>query len=253
MPRSPCAEGGGRQATLARHGLPVRLLHAVNALAVLVLLATGAALDGRLGAGALLGGHAALHAAHQKLGLLFVIAWLLLAAWRPGAFARLLGQVLHYRRGDASWPLAFLRFCFRPDCHAAPFHDGRFDPAQRLVFLALIATALLASASGIYLYLAPPLGPAALAWAIRLHMAAVWLLMGGLGLHIVAGAGVLPTHRGLARAMFGNGRVPAALAQVLWPAWAGRAAAKEAAAGPAGAPAPTPDDAQAAGPGSSRR
>lgn len=219
MSRSPCADGGART-TLLRHRLGARVLHAVDALLVLVLLASGIALGSWLSpqATALLGGHEALAAAHQKLGLVFVIAWLLMAAWAPARWARVLCDVLHFRRRDRRWPVEFLRHYRHPKGHAAPFHDGRFDPVQRLVFLGLIAAIALASASGIALYLAP-FGPSALAWAVRVHGASVGLLLACLGVHIAAGSGVLRTHRGLARAMFGNGQVPVPMAQALWPAW----------------------------------
>lgn len=208
--------------TLARHGLAARLLHAFNALAVLVLLATGLALGDWLAVRMTdwMGGHAEVDALHRTLGLAFVIAWLLLVALLPARIGRLLRDVSRFQRVDWSWPRAFLRFYAHPRSCRLPLHDGRFDPAQRLVFAALIGALALAGASGVYLYLAPPWSRVALAAAIWLHVASAWLLIACVILHIVAGSGLLRTHRGLAAAMFGNGRVTRELAERLWPGWA---------------------------------
>ncbi|TAN14128.1 MAG: cytochrome b/b6 domain-containing protein [Burkholderiaceae bacterium] len=208
--------------TLARHGLAARVLHALNALAVLILLASGLALADWLGARgtALLGGHTAVDALHQTLGLAFVIAWLLLVALLPSQIGRLLRDVFHFKRADWRWPAAFLRFYFRPGSHAMPAHDGRFDPAQRIVFIGLIVALPVLGTSGAYLYLTPPLGRMALAGVVWLHVASAWLLIACVCLHILAGSGILRTHRGLVTAMFGNGRVTQDMADELWPEWA---------------------------------
>jgi hypothetical protein len=60
------------------------------------------------------------------------------------------------------------------------------------------------------------------AWAVRIHLAAAWVFIGAVGVHVVAGTGLLPTHRGVARAMFGDGRVQTELVCRLWPGWTAR-------------------------------
>lgn len=208
--------------TLARHSLGERILHVLNALAVIVLIITGLALDDLLTErlGMLLGGHLQVSTVHQWLGLAFVIAWLLLLL--SGRISRLLRDVMYFRRDELRRLPAFLCFYLRPSHHPVPFHDGRFDPAQRMIFIAIIATTVLAGVSGAYLYLTPPFGRVLLVYAIRIHIIAVWLLLACLCIHIAAGIGLLPTHRGLATAMFGNGRVTITLAQTLWPGWTRR-------------------------------
>ena len=227
MSSSPSGDAPAAAApTLARHGLGTRLLHGINALAVLILLASGLALGDWLSARMTdwMGGHTAVDALHQTLGLVVVIAWLLLVALLPGRVGRLLHDVLHFHRADWRWPGAFLRFYVDPEGRTLPSHDGRFDPAQRIVFFGLIATLFLVGVSGVYLYLTPPLGRVALKGAIWLHVASAWLLIACVLVHIVAGCGLLRTHRGLAAAMFGNGRVARAVAERLWPEWARRQA-----------------------------
>ncbi|TAN05740.1 MAG: cytochrome b/b6 domain-containing protein [Rhodanobacteraceae bacterium] len=214
-------------ATLPRHGRGVRMLHGINALVVLILLVTGLALGGLLPgrAVALLGGHLGTDAAHRLLGLAFAVALVVLVATLPRRAGRLLRDVVRFRHGDWRWPLRFLAFYGARRGGRAPFHDGRFDPAQRIVFMGLVLAVAAVAASGVYLYFwtpAFPLGQASLAFAIRVHVAAAWLLIACLCLHVIAGSGLPWTHRGLVAAMFGNGRVPAVLAHTLWPGWASR-------------------------------
>lgn len=213
--------------TLVRHGFGTRLLHGADAVVVTVLLVTGVALGGLVPDRAVgwLGGHERVNSVHQVLGVAFAAALVLLALTLPRRIARLLRDAGGFRRGHGRWLPQFLAHLVAPGRHAVPFHDGRFDPAQRIVFLGILATLAVALATGLYLYFwtpAFPFGQAPLGYAIRVHIAAAWLLIACLCLHVAAGLGVLPTHRGLARAMFGNGRVSARLARTLWPGWAAR-------------------------------
>lgn len=217
---------------LIRHGRTARVLHAANAAVVIVLLVTGLALGDVVSArvAGWLGGHERINAAHQWLGLAFAVAMVLLAAALPRRVARLLRDSSRFRRGDGRWIRAFLAYLVAPRLRAPPFHDGRFDPAQRLVFLGILVGIAGVTASGVYLYAWTPafaLGQMSLAYAIRVHIVAAWLLIACLALHIAAGSGLPWTHRGLVRAMFGHGRVPISLARRLWPGWARRQAETE--------------------------
>ena len=225
------------RATLARHSFAARVLHALNALVIIVLLVTGLALGdllvGRMVL--LLGGHSTVNATHQFLGLAFVSAWTALLLALPGGLGRLLRDTVYFRRRELRWPLDFLRFSLWPRRYPAPFHDGRLDPAQRVIMIGIFAAVALVSISGVYVYLTPPFGRMMLANAIRLHIAAAWLLIGCVCIHIAVGSGLLRTHRGLVTAMFGNGRVAATLARTLWPGWARRQTDMDSDAPPAAA------------------
>ncbi|TAM09425.1 MAG: cytochrome b/b6 domain-containing protein [Nevskiaceae bacterium] len=225
-----------RSGLLRRHGRTVRIAHGVNALAVIVLLVTGLALGDRLTAGieALLGGHEAINGAHRLLGLAFAVAVVGVPLVAVRRVAGLIRDVSTFRRGDGRWFPAFLSFYRQrgqgeAPCEA-PFHDGRFDPAQRVALLCILACCALLAASGVYMYWMPDWGRALFVIVINAHVYAAWVLMACLVLHIAAGLGVPRTHRGLARAMFGDGRVPVSLARSLWPGWARRRGAAEAAA-----------------------
>ncbi len=219
------AKGGAlTHTTLARHGLRARALHSLNALVIAVLLVTGLAL-GDIFANSvvtLLGGHLAVNSVHRQLGMIFVTALALLMLLLPGRVRCLLHDTTHFKRDELSWPLDFLRFYLWPARHPVPFHEGRFDPLQRVIFAGIIGSVVLACVSGVYIYLAPPLRQFLLAYSIRTHIVTSWLLIGFLCAHILAGSGLLRTHRGIATAMFGDGRVAVGLANNLWPGWTRR-------------------------------
>src|SRR5690625_1141511 len=127
---------------LKRHGLLTRWLHGANALTVLVLLFSGLALGDRLGDGPveLLGGHELVNDVHQWLGTGYTAAAVVLGLVFARKTAGLSKDVAVFRRADRAWVPAFARHYFRPGQYAPPFHEGRFDPAQRLVFIGLIVT-----------------------------------------------------------------------------------------------------------------
>lgn len=210
--------------SLRRHGLFAQVAHGADALAVLILLVTGFAVGGVLpeAVASGLGGHVALNGVHRELGLALSLLLVLATVLLFRRMARLVAAALYFPPRDWRWPWNFALHLVRPSRHAVPFHAGRFDPAQRLVFLALIASLCALCASGLYLYWSPPLPPSLMGPMIRVHVVAAWVLIAALGLHLLAAIGVLPTHRHLLGAMFGSGCVPVEAARRLWPGWTAR-------------------------------
>lgn len=211
---------------LPRHGLRARVLHALNALALLVLLASGLALGDWLPAPLVnaVGGHEAIDGVHQNLGLAFVGAAILasLCFWKSTGW--LLRELTRRRRGELRWVWDYLRHLLAPRHHAAPDHAGYFDPLERHVLALLLLAVVITGMSGVYLWWLPPAPTWLFIVMIRAHVAAAWGTLALLAVHVTAGLGVLPSHRGIARSMFGDGSVPLATARRLWPAWAARAA-----------------------------
>lgn len=209
---------------ILRHGRRARWLHGTNAVVLLTLVVTGLALGDWLPVRwvALAGGHDAINGLHRVLGLAFVLAALvvLAALWRGTVW--LAATLARFRRGDVRWVGAYFRALLRPARAPAPWHDGWFDPLERLVLALLLSVTVVVGVSGVYLYFLPSAPLWVFLVAIRAHVYGAWLLLALLAVHILAGLGVLPTHRGLARAMFGDGTVPAATAHRLWPGWAAR-------------------------------
>lgn len=211
---------------LLRHGRGTRIAHAINAVTVIVLLVTGLALGDRLtdGIEALLGGHLVINGTHRLLGLGFAAAVVLVPLGARQRVTGLIRDTLIFRSGDGRWFPAFLKFYWHHGRGQAPFHDGRFDPAQRIAFLGILTCCALLAASGVYMYWLPDWGRTLFVIVINTHVYAAWVLIVLLMLHVTAGLGLPRTHRGLARAMFGDGKVPARLARKLWPGWTRRQA-----------------------------
>lgn len=212
---------GGGAGRIRRHGRWLRWLHGANVLAMLLLVGSGLATGERLPASwtALPGGHEQLNSFHQGLGLILVLAVALLMLIARGGTYGLLRELLRLHWHELRWPLELLRHAARPDHHAPPVHDGRLDPLQRLVMLLLLLSAAIVGVAGMGLFLAADAPRWLLALLVRTHVYVSWLMLGALALHVLAGSGILPTHRGIARSMFGDGTVPLALAERLWPGW----------------------------------
>lgn len=208
--------------TLLRHGRDTRRAHLGVAVAVIALVFSGLGLAGLLPAQvvSLLGGHVWLDTTHRLFGLIFSVAFVLLALAVPVRTRGLMDDLSKFRRSDARWPLAFLQFSLHPERHRPPHHDGRFDPGQRVVFIGLGGSLVLLVASGVVLYIAPSSARLVLAWGVRVHIVATVVLIACACLHILAGSGLLRSHRGVARSVFGDGRVRLSLARRLWPTWA---------------------------------
>jgi formate dehydrogenase subunit gamma len=180
--------------------------------------------------------------------LLFTGWWLLSGhEGKPSAIASLFGTgdvVLHKRAGWALVALAaigvtiggraaltFVKETFRVDRgdlrwfrqlpRAAltgrfPRHKGHFDPAQRVLNVAFVATLLTLVITGIGLVTVP--GGSTFATLDRVHRDATTLLFVLVVLHVVVAIGVLPGYRGVWRSMHAGGRVATRTAARLWPA-----------------------------------
>lgn len=214
--------------TLIRHRLGARVVHAVVAIVAGALIVSG------LGSAAnlpepllkLLGGHSEIAWFHYWLGHGFSFAALILAFAVPGNLLQLVSSLLHMHRAEVKWFFDFLRMCRNPRL-AAPWHNGRFDPMQRIDLLLIGGALALLAMSGLALDVIPNESRRAIGWAIRIHVAAAAVLIGSVCLHGLVGSGLLPSHRGVGRTMFGDGRVEISLARRLWPGWSLRQSGRE--------------------------
>ncbi|WP_155343723.1 cytochrome b/b6 domain-containing protein [Acrocarpospora pleiomorpha] len=193
-----------------RYGRAARWFHALVYTVVLVLLTTGwwfivdryrHPLPGPDGL-------------HETTGLLLIGATLAYGIARARAVAAFLGESIEYRRGDgrwlAAWPRATLTGRF-------PYHDGRYDPGQRLANVVMVSTLTLIALSGLgMLYL--PAGAVSLL-AADVHRWATFVLTPVIVGHIVVAAGVLPGYQGVWRSIHLGGRLPRAVAHRIWPGW----------------------------------
>ncbi|MGH2651690.1 MAG: cytochrome b/b6 domain-containing protein [Actinomycetota bacterium] len=171
---------------------------------------------------ALLGGHVATARWHRWVGFGLLGFGVLVAVLRPGTSTWFLAESVRFRAGDLRWFARYPSFLLRPSRYPPAPHDGHFDPGQR-VFNVLVVTSLLVLAStGAVMSFPQRFLPPLFAASLRIHRAATWVLGIAVAGHLVVASGVLPGYRGVWRAMHRDGRVPAALGELLWPKWARR-------------------------------
>lgn len=221
---------------MQRHAPAVVALHAVVGALVLGLTATGLGLLGVLPTPLLylLGGHEAALVWHRLLGLTLTPLLVALPVVAPRAGRRFVADATRFCRADLPWVVGFAAHLVRPGRHVVPRHEGRFDPVQRLVFALMLVALGALVVSGAALLVLPGTSITVIAACVQVHETAGWMLVGLVGMHVLAGSGVLPTHRRVGRAMV-DGHVRAVVASRLWPAWAYRQSAPE----PAGELPPT--------------
>lgn len=214
-----------QQPTIRRHSGGVRLAHVTLAVAVGWLILSGLGIHENLPAWAIhtLGGHVLLVTSHRWLGYVLAAALLLALIFLRHRVRRFLGAIVSFHRADAAWLPGLLRSFVHVRDGRLPWHAGRFDPLQRLAFLILIGSLVLLIGTGIAVNFIPASSARmAFVWTLRTHLTTAWVFITVVGVHVFAGLGILPTHRGVIRAMFGDGRVTLKLSRRLWPGWTQR-------------------------------
>ncbi len=204
-------------APVERYNRRTRWLHAGVYLTVLVLLATGWWL--------LLGreGHPSPLARLTRMPdttLHTRVGWMLAGLAAAGTLVGVRGartfvvESIRFRRDDLTW---FARWPQAVRSGRFGWHDGHFDPGQRLANIALTAglIAVIGSGAGMALLHGGP----AFVWLVRVHRWSTYLLTPLLLGHIVIASGVLPGYRGTWRSMHLGGRLDPAVARRIWPAW----------------------------------
>lgn len=203
-----------------RHNRRTRWFHAGVYLMTLTLLGTGwwllAGQEGRPSPLARITGTPDT-TLHTVVGWAFVVlagAGLALGFRAVRTFAT---ESVRFRRTDlrwfARWPAATLTGRFS-------YHDGHFDPGQRLINLALAGGlfALIGSGAG----MASLHGGPVFAVLVQVHIWATYLVTVLIAGHVAVACGVLPGYRGVWRSMHLGGRLDRSVAFRLWPGWSAR-------------------------------
>jgi formate dehydrogenase subunit gamma len=211
-----------RARALRRNGRRSRWLHTLVYLSTLFLAYSGIAvlLEAHPGLARPLGGHVPTATSHRLVGYGLLAALALVAAvwWRPAG--RFLADSLRFSRLDLRWLAGYPRMALAPEGSRPAGHRGHFDPGQRVFNLLLLLALLVLGATGVVMGMPERFLPAVYGWSLRIHELATWVLLGLVTGHLLLASGALPGYRGVWRAMHLGGRVPAATARHLWPAWA---------------------------------
>lgn len=209
-----------------RNTRPTRLVHAAVYLTTFGAGLTGIALWGEDGVRAvaqMFGGHAGSSRLHRWLGYAVAAAPAAALLLKPRAVGRFFREASRIDPGDMMWWRRFPGFLLTPARRPPAPHRGHFDPGQRLMAWALVASLALLFLSGLAMVFAVDLLGGAFGLVSRIHTwsaVALALLVAG---HVGIGVGILKGYRGVWRAMHsgGRGEVPEELARSLWPVWAG--------------------------------
>lgn len=210
-----------RQVPLRRYNGRSRWLHAAVYLSVLILLATGWwLLLGREGDPSPLSRVSGVKdtTLHTWTGwALAALAGLALLVGVRGAITFTVESV-RFRRQDLHWfrrwPRAIMSGRFG-------YHQGHFDPGQRVANIAMMLALLAVIVSGAGMALLH--GGPAFVWLVQVHRWSTYLLTPFLLGHIVIASGILPGYRGAWRSMHLGGNIKPEDARRLWPGWLDRA------------------------------
>lgn len=216
------AAGTASTDRLLRNAAPARRLHTAMYLLTAFLLLSGVAVTGEgiRELERLLGGHVAAAAGHRWVGLALIAGAAAVVAARPRSVARFLVESLRFRRVEARWFLTWPAFLLRPDRHTPARHEGHFDPGQRVLNSVVVGAFLVLAATGVVMTVPRLVVPAVFGLSLRLHRSATWVLAASVAGHLLVATGMLPSYRGVWRAMHRGGTVPGDLARKLWPRWA---------------------------------
>ena len=211
--------------TVRRYSRGTRWFHAGTYTVVIVLLGTGWWLvAGREGEPSSLARATGLAdtTVHTYAG--WVLAALAALAVTVGARAArtFLVESVRVSRGDARW---FVRWPAAVFTGRFPYHEGHFDPGQRVANLLLVAllAALVGTGAGLTLIT----GGAGFVWLQRVHRWSTYLITPLIVGHVLIASGVLPGYRGVARSMHLGGRLRRDVARRVWPGWLARHDAPE--------------------------
>jgi formate dehydrogenase subunit gamma len=200
-----------------RYRRPARWFHAVIYVSVLILLATGWwLLVGQEGSPSLL----ARLAGMSDISLHKLVGWVLAGAALAGvllgirAIPSFVAESLRLRRSELGW---FARWPGAVFTGRFGWHQGRFDPGQRILNVTLILGLVVLIGSGVGLVVVH--GGPMFVVLFQVHKWATYLVTALILGHVLVASGVLPGYRGVWRSMHLGGRLDARVARRLWPAW----------------------------------
>jgi len=200
-----------------RYRRPARWFHALTYVSVLILLATGwwllAGQEGNPSPLAVVTGTSDI-SLHELVG--WIMAGLALAGVLLGirAIPSFVAESLRLRRSELGW---FARWPGAVFTGRFGWHQGRFDPGQRILNVTLILGLVVLIGSGVGLVVVH--GGPMFVVLFQVHKWATYLVTALILGHVLVASGVLPGYRGVWRSMHLGGRLDARVARRLWPAW----------------------------------
>lgn len=206
---------------IQRHSTLKRWVHGIHMAACLVLVATGLfvfvpALTAAAGPEIV----NALRIGHRIFAVMFIVVPLAGLVTAPKGFQHMLQNAFaKWDADDKTFMKLFLPYLFASKkIHMPAQHE--IKSGQRVADGALVLAAVAISISGVILWIGEPVSSAALAFALLVHDISFFgIAILGVA-HAYLGAGVFQPYRGMARVMFGDGKISEADALYHWGHWA---------------------------------
>lgn len=206
---------------IQRHSAQKRWTHGIHTVSCFALILTGLVLFVPAVAEAFgAGGVEFSRLAHRVFGVAFIVVPLISLIMAPKGFMHILQNLFaNWDADDKKFMALFPKYLFTPKTtHMPP--QRAVKSGQRLSDGALLAACLGIAVSGVMLWAGAYLPAIWITVALIVHdicFAGIAVIM---VVHIYLGAGIWQPYRGLARLMFGNGRVTVEEARYHWGHWA---------------------------------
>jgi len=206
---------------IQRHSLLKRWVHGLTMVSCMVLIASGAvvfipAVGRAVGSDFV----QLVRISHRVFAVLFIGAPLVGLIVAPKGFAHIVKNLTApWDADDKKFMMLFPKYLFAPKTTHMP-KQQEVKSGQRLSDATLILVAVLIAVTGVILWAGRFVSPEVFRVTLMLHDVAFVLISIIMCVHIYLGAGIFQPYRGLARLMFGNGRVTEEEARYHWGHWA---------------------------------
>jgi len=206
---------------IQRHSLLKRWIHGIHMVATLVLIASGTVIF-IPAVGRAVGPDIVqmVRLGHKIFAVVFIVGPLVGLIVAPKGFVHIMKNLFaKWDADDKLFMRKFAKYMFAPKTtHMPPQHEVK--SGQRLADGLLLFAAALIAVTGVVLWAGQFVSPEVFRIALLLHDVAFTLVVCIMCAHIYLGAGIFQPYRGLARLMFGNGRVTEEEALYHWGHWA---------------------------------
>lgn len=206
---------------IQRHSLLKRVIHGIHTVACLFLIASGVVIFVPA-VGRAVGPEFVqfVRITHRFFAVIFIGGPLVGLVAAPKGFVHIVQNLTaKWDADDKKFMMLFAKYLFTPKSTHMPKQHA-VKSGQRLADAALILAAVLISITGVVLWAGAYVSPQVFRIALLLHDVAFVLVSVIMVAHVYLGAGIFQPYRGLARLMFGNGRVTEEEARYHWGHWA---------------------------------
>lgn len=206
---------------IQRHGALKRWTHGIHMVACIMLVISGLfvfipSLGESVGPAVV----NVIRAGHRVFAVIFIVVPLLSIIIRPSFLGHFLRNTFaKWDADDKKFMVLFLPYLFAPKkIHMPDQHEVK--SGQRVADGLLVFFAITIALSGVVLWVGDPLSAVVLQWALLIHDISFYGICVFGFAHGFLGSGVFGPYRGMARVMFGDGKISEDLAMYHWGHWA---------------------------------